>query len=89
MRRGGTTWVLVGPSRSFEMVFAGMLVYVDSPCVSVGAGLMRTRGEDALDYGDVLSSFPFTSFVGERVDLIEAGKAFVCESHNEKYVKKP
>ena len=89
MRRGRTTWVLVGPSRSFEVVVVGVFVCVNSPCVSIGARLVRTRSEDAFDYSDVLSSFPVTSFVGECVDFIEAREAFVRESHNERYVKKP
>lgn len=81
--------MLVGPSRSFEVVVVGVFVRVDSSAVSVRAGLVSTGGKGAVDYSDVLSLFSFTSFVGEGVDFVKAWKAFVRESHNERYVKKP
>lgn len=80
---------MVGPGWSFEVVVVNVFVSVDSPAVSVRAGLVSTGGKSAVDYSDILSSFPFTSFVSEGVDCVEAQEAFVRESHNEKYVKKP
>ena len=81
--------MLVGPSRSFEVVVIDVLVSVDSFAVAIRTRLVSTGGKGAVDNSNILSSFPFTSFVGECVNLVKAGKAFVRESHNEKYVKKP